>query len=451
MAQTAFILILFESEPFGQELREALREKYGHSCKVVTTLYDALDSIREKAPDVVVTDALVGGARTAQPLAELLDALSRDAALLVRGDQAPLPDHHRVRVSAMPADAPLEKLVQMISQAAGKAVARREDRLLQESIENQRGAVFEGIVGASKPIRDIVTKIQKAAGNKQTVLIEGETGTGKELVAEAIHRKSDRAERAFKALNCAALSETLLESQLFGHVKGAFTGAISDAKGYFQAADGGTLFLDEIGDMPLPMQPKLLRVLEKREITPVGSTEVRRVDVRIIAATNADLLKLVDEKKFRIDLFYRLHGFDIRIPPLRERREDIPLIADHVRRQANKKLGLTCDGISSEAMSYLTRYYWPGNVRELVNVIERAVVDVADHQIEAETLPEEIRGSREIVPVTSGGLVGLTMAQVERMMIERTLQATSGNREQAAKMLGIGTRTLYRKIKEFGL
>jgi transcriptional regulator with PAS, ATPase and Fis domain len=203
--------------------------------------------------------------------------------------------------------------------------------------------------------------------------------------------------------------------------------------------------------MPLSLQAKLLRALERREITPVGSTDVRRVDVRVIAATNTDLQRNVEDRKFREDLYYRLNQWVIDVPPLRERREDIPILADYLRQRANQTHNAGCDGISSEAMGYLAKYYWPGNVRELANVIEALVVEAGGRQIEAEDLPEHIRGSREIVPASAAGMVGLTMAQVERLIIERTLQATGGNREQAAKILDIGTRTLYRKIKEYGL
>lgn len=321
--------------------------------------------------------------------------------------------------------------------------------MLKQSVAATRIESFEGIVGTSPEMLRIVERIKKAARNKLTVLILGETGTGKELIARAIHKHSDRARKRFNALNCAGLTETLIESQLFGHVKGSFTGAIRDHEGYFAATEGGTLLLDEIGDMPLSMQAKLLRVLELREYTPVGSTEVRRADVRVIAATNRDLRQRVEAGEFRDDLFYRLNQWQIEVPPLRERRQDIPLLAHHFLREANLQHGINVEGISSEALNLLTRYHWPGNVRELKNLIEALACEVENRQIEADDLPEYLRGGREIVPV--GGLVGLTMDQVERLMIELTLKATQGNREQAAKMLNIGTRTLYRKIKEYGL
>ncbi len=453
MAQTAFILILPSDEAKGRRLHDMLREQHGHSCLVVTTLDDALNSIRARLPDVVVAVTPLGGQSTVEPLAKLLDSLAPDATLLVLGDDGPppTPTTRRIHYTALQNPDDDTELIAPIGEAARKAVARREDRLLKQSIEATAIESFEGIVGASPQMQRIIERIKKAARNKLTVLILGETGTGKELIAQAIHSQSDRAKKRFDPLNCAGLSETLIESELFGHVRGSFTGAHADRKGHFAAADGGTLFLDEIGDMPLRMQAKLLRVLELREFTPVGSTDVQRVDVRLIAATNTDLRKKVEEREFRADLFYRLNQWQIEVPPLRERRQDIPLLAHHLLGEVAAQHGIEVEGISSEAMTLLTKYYWPGNVRELKNLVESVAWEVEDRQIEAADLPEHIRGTRDIVPMSAGGLVGLTMDQVERLMIERTLQATGGNREQAAKMLNIGTRTLYRKIKEYDL
>ena len=451
MAQAAFILIVTADEAKGRRLRELLHERHGHSCNLVTGLDAALDSIRQKAPDVVVADARVGGSAVVRPLAELLDSLSPDATLIAIGDREPAPAARHIQFVALVESAEAAGLVDPIARAAAEAVARRGDRLLKQSIEEHKYEVFEGMVGMSPAIQRIIERIKKAARTNLTVLILGETGTGKELIAEAIHRRSPRVRKPLKTVNCAGLNENLLESELFGHVKGAFTGAVVDRKGYFVAADGGTLMLDEIGDMPITMQAKLLRVLERREITPVGSTDVRRVDVRLIAATHADLRKRVEEKAFREDLYYRLNQWVIEVPPLRERRQDIPLLAHFLLEHANATHGTQVTGISSEAMAYLTKHYWPGNVRELGNLIEVLVVELGDRKIEADDLPEHLRGPRDLVPASAAGMVGLTMAEVERLMIERTLAATGGNREQAAKMLDIGTRTLYRKIKEYGL
>ncbi len=450
MPASAFILIVSADDAKAQQLRDVLREKHRQRCGVAGTLDEALDSIRRRSPDLVVTDMRVGDSEAVAPLGALLDSLAPDATLIAVGEPVDKPVLAHIELVTLPINTEFDQLLQKTVEAAARAVDRRQSRLFAESFDTAI-EVFEGIVGSTPQIRRIVERIRKAARNKLTVLILGETGTGKELIAEAIHRQSDRARKPLKSLNCAGLNENLLESELFGHVKGAFTGAIADRKGYFAAADGGTLFLDEIGDTPLTMQAKLLRALERREITPVGSTEVQRVDVRVIAATNSDLRKAVEERKFREDLYYRLKQWEIQVPPLRERRQDIPLLALHFLKRANETHRLHVSGIAPEAMMYLARYYWPGNVRELANLIEALAVEAEDRRIEPEDLPESIRGSRDIVHVAPGSMIGLTMAQVERLMIERTLQSTGGNREQAAKMLGIGTRTLYRKIKEYEL
>jgi DNA-binding NtrC family response regulator len=385
MAQTAFILILASDEAKGQRLHDMLREQHGHSCRVVTTLDDALNSIRARLPDVVVAVTPLGGQNTTEPLAGLLDSLAPDATLLALGDDGPPPAPATRRIHYIALQNPDDdaELASPIREAARKAVARREDRLLKQSIAATTIESFEGIVGTSSQMQKIVERIKKAARNKLTVLILGETGTGKDLIARAIHSQSDRSRKPFKSLNCAGLSETLIESELFGHVKGSFTGAVADRKGYFAAADGGTLFLDEIGDMPLRMQAKLLRVLEFREFTPVGSTDIQRVDVRLIAATNTDLRKRVEEREFRDDLFYRLNQWVIEVPPLRERRQDIPLLTHHLLKEACAQHGVNVESISSEAMSLLAKHYWPGNVRELKNLIESVACEIDDRQIEA--------------------------------------------------------------------
>jgi len=449
MPPTAFIRILTAADEKGRRLRDQLREHHNHPSVVVDSLERALDSIRQRTPDVVVAEARINGKETAKPLADLLDRLARDATLLVLGEPAVRPTPQRIDLEVLRPDSSDESLVHKISSVAGSAAARRDDRLLQQSLAEV--PAFEGIVGHTPQIRRIIERIKKAARNKLTVLILGETGTGKDLIAEAIHKQSDRSRRALKSVNCAGLNENLLESELFGHVKGAFTGAVSDRKGYFVAADGGTLFLDEVGDMPMTMQAKLLRVLERREITPVGSTEVQRVDVRVIAATNTDLRQAVEEKRFREDLYYRLKQWEINVPPLRERQQDIPLLAMHFLKRANETHGVNVPGFSADAMAHLVHHYWPGNGRELANLIEAVAVEVENRRIETDDLPESIRGRLDIVPVSAGSMVGLPLAQIERIMIERTLETTGGNREAAAKMLGFGTRTLYRKIKEYDL
>ncbi len=451
MAQTAFILILCNEESNGRILQDELRSRYGHSCRVATSLNDAIESIHERTPDVVVASHEIGATSVFEPLTSVLERLTGDASLLIIGKPDRGRTSARIATEYLAEPRDVRELVDPIARAAERAAARKQDRLMRESLAQQGSEPIPGLVGASPAILRIAERIRKAGRNKLTVLIVGETGTGKELIARAIHEHSPRSRKAFLPLNCAGISETLIESTLFGHVRGAFTGADRDNPGYFVQADGGTLFLDEIGDMPMRMQPKLLRALQEREITPVGSTELRRVDVRVIAATNADLRQRIDAREFREDLLYRLNGYVIHVPPLRERRQDIPLLAMHALADARREHGIATPGISSEAMSLLTRHHWPGNVRELINVITAVATDVESRQIEADDLPDEIRGNNAIVPASLTSLDGLTMEQVERLMIERALQLSAGNREQAAKMLKIGTRTLYRKIREFDL
>lgn len=453
MAQTAFVLILTDDLEQGELLRDRLREGRGHSCAIVQSLDDARDSIAARPPSLVVGPVAMDGLDVARELGATLDERAPDATLALIGEAAPDGvELQNAELVVIPPETEAKKLAERLDKLARAAAARFDDRLLAENLEKRKGASFEGLVGDSPKMLRIFERIKKAARNKLTVLILGETGTGKDLIARAIHTRSDRATKPFLVVNCAAVHENLLESELFGHTKGAFTGAVGDRKGYFVAADGGTLFLDEIGDMPLPMQAKLLRVLENREVTPVGSTEVRHVDVRVISATNVNLFKRVEAKEFREDLYYRLKQWTIEVPALRERRQDIPILAQHMLENANAEHELSVAGFSSEALTQLTNYTWPGNVRELRNMIEALAWEVEDRRIEADDLPENVRGTRELVHVSGGGgLVGLTLEQVERMLIERTLAATDGNREQAAKMLNIGVRTLYRKIKEYEL
>ena len=451
MARTAFILIVTDQEGTGEKLRDTIRERHGHVCNVVTQLDDALASIRGKAPDLVVAGARMNGAAVIEPLVRELDKAAPNATLMTVGRGNGAVRSQKITITELPADILPGDMADPIGEAASQAAARRDDHLLKQSLESVAAESFEGIVGSSPKIRKIVERIKKAARNKLTVLVLGETGTGKELIAEAIHKHSDRAGKPHKHLNCAGLNENLLDSELFGHVKGAFTSALTDRKGYFEAAHGGTLFLDEIGDMPLAMQAKLLTALDNREITPVGSTDVRRMDVRVIAATHRNLSERIEEGAFREDLFYRLNQWVIEVPPLRERREDIPVLVHHFLARANQTQGASVTGVSTETLGFLTNYFWPGNVRELKSTMEVLVAETETGQIEADALPEAIRGSRAIVPSSLGSFAGLKIAEVERMLIQHTLNSTGGNREQAARMLGIGTRTLYRKIKEYGL
>jgi two-component system response regulator HydG len=300
-------------------------------------------------------------------------------------------------------------------------------------------------------MREAIAKVRQVAPTDATVLIYGETGTGKELVARALHDASPRRHRPFVALNCAALSEGIIESELFGHQRGSFTGAVADRTGRIEYANHGTLFLDEVADMPTSTQVKLLRVLEQGEITPIGSNKIVRVDVRVVAATHRRLDGEVQAGKFRSDLYYRLKVVTVELPPLRERREDIPLLATDFLAKAAERHGRSVPQLTPAVFEALSRYEWPGNVRELKNVIENIVVTTQTPVTDLRDLPENLQPApvTSIVPVSTS--VPQTMESAEIIAIRNALMTTGGKREEAAKLLGIGERTLYRKIRKYNL
>jgi DNA-binding NtrC family response regulator len=320
------------------------------------------------------------------------------------------------------------------------------------SVPDKEHFKFQGVIGKSSAMQSVFAVLRRVAPTNITVLIEGESGTGKELLAQAIHNNSPRHNNAFKPLNCAGLTESLLESELFGHAKGSFTGATEARKGLFEVADKGTLFLDEIGDMPPAMQAKLLRVLEDGIVVPVGSNKSTVVDVRVISATNHDLTKLVEQGKFRQDLYFRIKGVSVTVPPLRSRTEDIGEFVDYFLAEASRQLGREKKVISENALEILKSYDWPGNIRQLRNYIRTMVVMSDSDMLETKDIPSEIHQIRQLAGQVSGdNLGGLTLNKLERQAIINTLAKVGNNREQAAKLLGIGERTLYRKIKEYGI
>ena len=309
---------------------------------------------------------------------------------------------------------------------------------------------FPNLIGNSTSIQDIIDKINQIAASSANILLTGESGTGKGVVANIIHQNSPRHEGPFVSLNCAALSQGVLESELFGHERGAFSGAVSQKKGRFELADGGTLFLDEVSEIPAAVQVKLLNVLEEREFMRVGGEREIRVDIRLLAATNKDLERLVAEKKFRDDLYYRLQVVTMSIPPLRERREDIPLLVSHFIGESSHANDRSIDGISKEAMDMLIRYDWPGNVRELKNTVESMVILTTKDNLEVSDIPERTlraTGEKKDFEIRSG----MSLQEIEREVICKTLKDNGYIRERTAEVLEISTRTLYRKIKEYGL
>ena len=328
---------------------------------------------------------------------------------------------------------------------------RGENRYLKRREEKRR---FESIIGESSAMREVLQQLEKVLDTRATVCIEGETGTGKELIASAIHYQSRRHDKLFVAQNCAALPENLLESELFGHKKGSFTSADSDKKGLFEIADGGTLFLDEVGEMPLSLQAKLLRTLQEGAIRPVGSTSEKQVDVRILCATNRDLAAEVEKGAFRQDLFYRLMVFPIRLPPLRERREDIPLLAEHFLARYVQEYRRHIAGLSQEALDALANYSWPGNIRELENEIQRLVIQAEPGAwIEVAELSPQIRkveGTLSRIAPKKGTLKEM-MEQVERWLITEALRDNDGNKTRTAQILGITREGLHKKLSKFGM
>ena len=452
MSETAFILIVDNDTPQAEELAEGLRRE-AHACRVVHDAAEALESLRSRQPDVILADENLAATADGVDLLAEAGRLAPDAEIvLVTGDHSPPPaaaDRRRHVFAAVPRPTSLDDLRQIIARAAQKAKQCRANRALKEQAD--RRFEFEGLVTGNEHMMRIIRMIQRVANSKLTVLILGESGTGKELIARAIHLHSPRSRKPYRAINCAGLNENLLESELFGHVKGAYTGAVADRKGLLEVVDGGTLFLDEVGDMPLTMQAKLLRTLENGEVLPVGSNEIRQVDVRVVAATRRDIREMVEKGEFRDDLFYRLNQAMVRMPPLRERRDDVPLLIDYFLGEAIECHNKSVTSITPEAVRKLTGYQWPGNARELRSVIDQMVVLADNAQLDVGDLPEHIRGSTDIVLASGPSTAGLTMEQMERIHIANTLKLNTGNREKTAKMLGIGARTLYRKLREYGL
>jgi DNA-binding NtrC family response regulator len=346
----------------------------------------------------------------------------------------------------------------VVKRALERGYLQDELRQLRETVEKRRG--FYNIVGNSKGMREVFDIAETVFDNDVTVLITGESGAGKELIAEAIHYNSPRRAKPFVKLNCVAIPETLLESELFGYEKGAFTGATRQKLGKFELANHGTLLLDEIGDMSLATQAKLLRVLQEREVERVGGVKPIKVDVRIIASTNQDLSQLVREKRFREDLYFRLNVLPIHIPPLRERGEDISLLVDHFVSLSKTKLRKDIEGFSEDAMDLLINYSWPGNVREVENVVQRAIILAKERVIQEWNLPLEIRSQRKEASFDMEKLdtdiplnekVEMVVAEVEKKLIIQALEKVNWKREEVTSLLGISLKTLYNKMKKYGL
>ena len=450
---TAEILIVEDEPAHAEAIQEGL-SRLGHRCTVTPDGRQAIDELNRRSFDIVVTDLQLGaGPDGLAVLAAALQKIPGAKVILITAHSSVDTCRRALQQGAFdyiekPLD--LDELRTVVSRAAEMTTQKRIIHDLRRRLDEKFG--FDGIIGNSPAVLQILDTIRRIAPSDLPVLLLGESGTGKDMLASAIHQNSNRRQGKFVAINCAGLSETLLEDELFGHVKGAFTGASGERPGRFEHADGGTLFLDEVGDMPLTMQAKLLRVLENGEVVRVGSNEPIQVNVRILSATNSDLARRVEHKKFREDLYFRIKGTTIAIPPLRERREDIPLLIEHFIQQANEKHGRTVRGIASDARRVLMAHQWPGNVRQLRNVVENMVVLTERDKLGLDDLPGDIHRRDDAIAVAQmSHLAGISLEDAEKQLIDNTLKMVGGNREQAAKILGIGERTLYRKIKEYGL
>jgi two-component system response regulator HydG len=449
------VLIVDNEAPHAQAVAESL-QRVGYDCTVATSGPQGVKAIDQDAFDVVITDLVMNEADGLQILSHTKERLPDAEVILVTG-HGTIPS----AVTAMQRGAfnyllkPLDlaQLRAVTDKASASIRLRRQNADLNRRLDEKFG--FEGVIGNSTQMHEVIDRLKRIAPTDASVLIQGATGTGKELVAQAIHQNSPRKNKPFVALNCAALSEHILESELFGHIRGAFTDASADRIGKFEYAQGGTLFLDEVGDMPMATQIKLLRVLENSEITRVGSNEMIHVNVRILSATNRNLEDAVTAGTFRSDLYHRLKVVTITLPRLTDRSQDIPLLIEHFLRQFAKRHHKKIESMSAAARRRLLAFDWPGNVRQLRNVIESMVVVDYDGALDVDDLPSELGPPAETVENARGGslagLVGKPLAEVERLFIAETLQQTGGNRESAAELLGIGQRTLYRKIKEYQL
>ena len=448
------VLVVDDEENLRLVLRTLLR-RHGYEVETCGSAEDALGSVDSFAPDFVIADVRMPGMTGIQLCAELKRRGS-EAVVIVMSAFGSVD----LALEAMKAGAydyvskpfKQDEVLIALRKAEEREQLRRENRALRAQVEH--GARFEEMVGRSEPMQKVFRVVERAAEFATTILIHGESGTGKELVARALHRRSPRASRPFVAVNCGAIPEALLESELFGHKRGAFTDATSDKAGLFEAAHEGTLFLDEVGELPLSLQVKLLRALQEGTIRRIGETKDRKVDVRLVTATVRDLEAAVRDGEFREDLFYRLHVLPIAVPALRDRKDDIAPLADHFIARHNARLGMKIRGLDDEARRAMLSYGWPGNVRELENILERAMV-LADGDVLGLTdLPDNVRRKDEsrLFALASDELsIKKATRFIEDTLIRRALERTGGNRTAASRILEISHRALLYKIKEYGI
>ncbi|MGI9534031.1 MAG: sigma-54-dependent transcriptional regulator [Thermodesulfobacteriota bacterium] len=445
-------LLVVDDEPGMREFLEIMLRKEEYNVKVASNGEEAIDLIQKEQFDLAIVDIQMPGINGIEVLKSTREIHPNTTIIMITAFAS-----HESAIEAMKLGAydyitkpfKIDEIKLVISKALDKKNLEQENTRLKKELESKYG--FENIIGTSGVIKQIFALIKRVSELKVNVLITGESGTGKELVARAIHYSGNRSEGPFIPVNCGAIPETLIESEFFGHAKGAFTGATRDKKGLFEDASGGTLFLDEIGDLPLHLQVKLLRVLEEKKVRPLGKTESVDIDVRVVSATNKKLEQQIMEGNFREDLFYRLNVIKISLPSLRERREDIPALSMHFVDKYASEMGKNIKGISNEALEELEKYHYPGNIRELENVIARCVALESGDVIKKESLPNLATDSEYIDltdTINASDSIDSVLGDVEKQIIENALKSSQGNKTETAKMLGITLRSLrYRLAK----
>ena len=451
------VLIIDDDEPHAQAVAESL-ERVDYDCTTAPSGEAGAKLIESDNFDVVVTDLRMEDVDGLAILQKTKEELPDAEVILLTGHasvQSALAAGQGGASMYLTKPLDINELRAAVDKASTRMKLIRRNAELARRLDEKFG--FEGVIGNSPAMNKVIEQLKQAAPTAATVLIQGSSGTGKELAARALHQNSDRKTKPFVPLNISALPESILESELFGHEAGAFTGAVGRRIGKFEYANGGTLFLDEVGEMPTETQIKLLRVLEDRQITRLGANEEIRINVRVVAATNSDLEQKVADGHFREDLYYRLAVVRIDLPPLSERRVDIPLLIDHFRRELAASYDRDIPGITRAARQALVTADWPGNIRQLRNTIERMLVLDNDGILDIDDLPDDISPTASdpdedtLAGKSPESLVGRPLNDIERYYIQRALELTDGNREETASLLGIGERTLYRKIKEYEL
>jgi DNA-binding NtrC family response regulator len=446
-------ILVVDDDSYVRGATEEILIRKGYDVDTATAASGALTMLEESEYDLLLSDIKMPGMSGLELLEKVKSKWPELTVILMTAyssveDAVRAMKHGAYDYIQKGSESTTEETEIVVERALKFQETERENRRLRSELQNRYG--FGNMIGKAKSMEQVFSYIETVADSPATVLIAGESGTGKELVARSLHYNSSRRNGPFIRLNCAALPKDLMESELFGHEKGAFTGAVKQTRGRFEMADGGTLLLDEISEIDPALQAKLLRVLQEREFERVGSTQTIKVNVRIVATTNRDLQKEVDEGNFRQDLYYRLNVIEVEMPPLRDRMEDVPALVRSFIERYNDENNKQIEGIDEDALEVLTRYNWPGNVRELENYVERAVVVAGGTQLTPADFPRKLAAGPSGAVGDEGLQVGLTVQEMERRLIMKTLEAFDGNRTEAAAQLGISTRTLRNKLHEYG-